>query len=67
MPAITEESAGGRSCHLPSGPANRLAPRVIPASEFVGMGGEMVGIEEYMAATCSCCYAVDVDTRYACI
>ena len=41
------------------------ALRVIPASEFVGMGRRFLGIEERVAVRCPCCDAVDVDTRHA--
>ena len=39
--------------------------RVIPATEFVGIGRHFVGIEGHVALRCPCCDATDVDTRHA--
>ena len=49
---------------MPSGEADRLA-RGHTAAEFVGMGRRFLGIEEYVAARCPCCNAMNVDTRHA--
>ena len=45
------------------GPTDSL--RVIPATEFVGIGRRFIGIEEHVAVRCPCCDATDVDTRHA--
>ena len=39
--------------------------RVIPATEFVGIGRRFMGIEEHVVVRCPCCDATDVDTRHA--
>ena len=41
------------------------SPRVIPASQFVGIGRRFLGVEERVAVRCPCCDALDVDTRHA--
>ena len=39
--------------------------RTIPASEFVTAGKRLLGIEEFLAARCSCCGEAEVNTRHA--
>lgn len=39
--------------------------RSLSASEFVALGRRFLEITKYIAATCSCCKAMKVKTRYA--
>ena len=54
--------AGATAC-LRVRPTDSL--RVIPATEFVGIGRRFMGVEEHVAVRCPCCDATDVDTRHA--
>ena len=56
------QGAGATGC-LRARPTD--SPRVIPATEFVGIGRCFMGIEEHVAVRCPCCDATDVDTRHA--
>ena len=39
--------------------------RVIPATEFVGIGRRFIGIEKHVTVRCPCCDATDVGTRHS--
>ena len=58
----SRQGAGATAC-LRARPTDSL--RVIPATEFVGIGRRFMGIEEHVAVRCPCCDATDVDTRHA--
>ena len=56
------QGAGATAC-LRAWPTDSL--RIIPATEFVGIGRRFMGIEEHVAVRCLGCDATDVDTRHA--
>ena len=39
--------------------------RVIPATEFVGIGTSFMRIEKHVTVRCPCCDSTDVDTRHS--
>lgn len=39
--------------------------RVISALEFLEKGRQFLGLETFMAGSCLCCQAADIDTRHA--
>lgn len=59
------QGAGTTTAWYRARPTDSL--RVLTASEFLDMvqRQRVLGIEDYVAATCSCCDVVDVDTRHA--